>query len=81
MFIHNTNAIQQNIFDVNTYPLANATRRFLEEETTQGTLRQHWVCPGCGTTHADILPEECRSCGATGLEFQYSTPGKQEIRD
>jgi len=79
MSIHNTNAIQQNTFDVHTYPLAHATRRFLEEEP-QGMLRQYWVCPGCGTTHVEILPEECRSCGATGLEFQYSAPGQWEIR-
>ncbi|HLG77669.1 MAG TPA: hypothetical protein VKX46_14725 [Ktedonobacteraceae bacterium] len=78
MFIHNTNTIQQHTFDGNTYPLANATRRFLEE--TQSMPLQHWVCPGCGTIHADILPEECRSCGATGLEFQYSAPSQQEIR-
>jgi len=79
MFTHNPNAMQQNSFDVNVYPLADATRRFLDEEA-QATSSQHWLCPGCGTTHAGMLPEECRSCGATGLEFQYTAPSKQETR-
>lgn len=73
MFTHNTNAIQQDSFTLNTYPLADATKRLLEEETRRTSLH-HWICPGCGTTHAGMLPEECSSCGATGLEFQYTTP-------
>ncbi len=79
MFTHNPNAMQQNSFDLNTYPLAEATRRFLEAET-QSTSHHHWLCPGCGTTHAGMVPEECRSCGATGLEFEYAAPGNKEIR-
>lgn len=79
MFIHNQNAMQQNSFDLNAYPLANATKRFLDEEVS-GTHSHHWVCPGCGTTHTGMLPEECSSCGATGLEFQYTARGAKENR-
>ena len=78
MFTHNPNAMQQNSSDLNAYHLADATRRFLDEEARRSSS-DLWICPGCGMTHAGMLPEECSSCGATGLEFQYTASSNQEI--
>lgn len=41
-------------------------------------LDRHWVCTGCGTAHASMLPEECVNCGATALEFEYAPLFEQE---
>lgn len=43
-------------------------------------LSNHWVCSGCGTPHEKSLPEECKSCGATALEFVYAIPAETEAR-
>lgn len=62
--------------DHNRYPLTEAARRLLEQEEQPA---QHWICSGCGTAHGRILPEECKNCGATALEFQYSSPADEPL--
>lgn len=68
MTIHNTTP--QYAADQNKYPLAKAARRLLEQETSS---TRRWICSGCGTAHGSILPEECKNCGATALEFRYAS--------
>ncbi|HEY1353825.1 MAG TPA: hypothetical protein VGF67_29805 [Ktedonobacteraceae bacterium] len=64
----------QHIRDLHVSPPARTGGDSLAQETA----RRHWICPGCGTTHAVVVPEECQSCGASGLEFAYTSPGSQE---
>lgn len=60
--------------DLHVSPLAETTVHTPPAEPS----RQHWICSGCGTTHAVVLPEECQGCGASGLEFAYTSPTHQE---
>jgi rubrerythrin len=71
MFPYNTP--QQQATTQNKYVLANGAMRLIEQ-TQEVLLPHHWICTGCGTTHARQLPEECQSCGATALEFEYALP-------
>jgi len=67
MFPYNTSSYTTN---QNQYPFAH-----LPEPSAPPTqLSHYWICAGCGTKHARILPEECKNCGATALEFEYSAP-------
>lgn len=52
--------------------LGEAASWLVEQRTKEELFTRHWVCMGCGTTHARMLPEECESCGATALEFEYA---------
>ena len=54
------------------HPLGDATAHLLAQRSKEELSTRHWVCAGCGTIHVDILPEECESCGATALEFEYT---------
>jgi len=83
MTLHNTP--QPHTTDQNRPFLADATMRLLEQQAKAAMrlLEQRakvalpvyrWICGGCGMTHAGMLPEECESCGATALEFHYSSP-------
>lgn len=72
----NTHALPHQTLDLSPYPLAEATGCLIEETP----LHQRWICPGCGTPYTVTLPEECQSCGATGLEFEYASHGTGEPR-
>jgi rubrerythrin len=74
MSIRHTHTLQQNTFDLQASPEPS---KLLQEGKT---LHQRWICPGCGITHTVMLPEECQSCGATWLEFEYAAPGSEERR-
>jgi len=67
---------QQNTPDLQISPPRETPERLLEKKTPH----QHWICPGCGTTHAGMLPEECQSCGATWLEFEYASSDSKKRR-
>lgn len=69
-------APQHNTFDLQVSPSRETPERLLEKKTPQ----QHWICPGCGTTHTRILPEECQRCGAIWLEFESASPGEEARR-
>jgi rubrerythrin len=66
----NSHSPQQHTTSEPAYPLTKAALRRFEQQELRG---HHWVCGGCGMTHAVILPEECENCGATALEFQYAS--------
>lgn len=70
MFTQNTS--QQYPAEQSAYPLSDATMRLLERRAEETRLMHRWICGNCGTAHGRILPEECKSCGATALEFQYT---------
>jgi hypothetical protein len=53
--------------------LGEAAAWLVAQRAKQERAIRSWVCAGCGTTHTSILPEECEKCGATALEFEYST--------
>ena len=67
MVFHSSNTQQQH-----GHPLGDAVARLLARRSKEELSIYHWICAGCGTVYADILPEECKSCGATALEFEYS---------
>jgi rubrerythrin len=84
MISHNTP--QEYPVAQNRYHLADASmRRFAQPASSARQSRQprqtrqprHWVCSGCGTAHAGMFPEECLNCGATALEFEYTSPADQ----
>lgn len=66
----NSHSPQQHTTSQHTYPLTDEAMHRFEQRAHRG---HQWVCGGCGMTHAVILPEECESCGATALEFQYAS--------
>lgn len=77
MFPHSTP--QQQGSQPNMPLLSDETRRFFEQTHT-ALLPHYWICTGCGTAHTRMLPEECRSCGATALEFEYALPRARPVR-
>ncbi|HLI70928.1 MAG TPA: hypothetical protein VKV19_14315 [Ktedonobacteraceae bacterium] len=70
----NYNTTHQHTMPENTGLLADAALYRFEQHVQEAPLAHCWICTGCGMVHAGSLPEECRNCGATGLEFQYSSP-------
>jgi rubrerythrin len=70
-----THTRQQNASDLQVSPPTEAAKRPLEEQMSH----QRWICPGCGTTHMVMLPEECQSCGAIWLEFEYASHDIEEL--
>lgn len=72
------NIPQQRATVQNKHSLADATLRLAEQQMKAAPLTQHWVCTGCGTVHTRMLPEECAGCGATALEFDYSSSSAKQ---
>lgn len=70
----NDNTTHQQAMPENMGFLADISLRHLGQPTQETPHAHCWICTGCGMVHAGKLPEECRGCGATGLEFQYSSP-------
>ena len=52
--------------------LSEAAAWLVAQRIKEERSLRRWVCMGCGTTHTVILPEECKNCGTTALEFEYS---------
>lgn len=69
----NYNRTHQHITQ-HTYPMTGRVTYLLEGEAQETHPVYSWICENCGAAHAEKLPEECRSCGATALEFWYSSP-------
>ena len=68
---------QQHIPMQNKHSLANTAIHL----PARVALRvRRWICAGCGMAHAGSFPEECESCGATALEFQYAPPAEMGSR-
>jgi rubrerythrin len=78
MLSHNTTP--HHITNQQRHPLDAAAMRRLERPTQAELATRHWICIGCGTAHSVILPEECQTCGATALEFEYASASEMEAR-
>lgn len=56
------------------YPDRHSLESIGYPQVTEAFFAHHWICSSCGMAHQRKLPEECESCGATALEFEYSAP-------